>query len=238
MADRLRALNNDGLERFRAYLGRLRHGAPGDPPREILAAATYTRELPVDVAIEPRTFATRLDAARYLCEVLEPLGAEATDRDRGLWAWLALYFFDQVCPPAANGARQPGQPYRHLPDFHYRYRHRHLLYGPYEVYRRHGEASILLLAGPLSSESTIYQEIAGRQDLIANRSVVGAALELYFDRDRGAPKRGAQDARASPGTIRRFVRVLQQLDVTYDVYGLTPAQILDLLPREFDAWRT
>jgi hypothetical protein len=33
------------------------------------------------------------------------------------------------------------------------------------------------------------------------------------------------------------VHVLQQLDVTYDVYGMTGQQILDLLPLEFDRWR-
>ena len=40
-----------------------------------------------------------------------------------------------------------------------------------------------------------------------------------------------------PGTLRRFVHVLQQLDVTYDVYGMSGRAILDLLPSEFDAWR-
>lgn len=32
------------------------------------------------------------------------------------------------------------------------------------------------------------------------------------------------------------MHVLQQLDVTYDVYGMTGQQILSLLPREFERW--
>jgi hypothetical protein len=59
---------------------------------------------------------------------------------------------------------------------------------------------------------------------------------LYLDRAHGRPKRGAQVASPEPGTLHRFVHVLQQLDVTYDVYGMTGQQILDLLPPEFDRW--
>jgi hypothetical protein len=51
------------------------------------------------------------------------------------------------------------------------------------------------------------------------------------------PKRGAQVSSPEPGTLRRFVHVLQQLDVTYDVYGMSGQALLDLLPAEFDPWR-
>jgi hypothetical protein len=77
-----------------------------------------------------------------------------------------------------------------------------------------------------------------RRDLIANRGVIEAALALYFDAQRGRPKAGAQGSLHQPGTVRRFVRVLQQLDVTYDIFGLSGEQLLELLPREFDQWRT
>jgi hypothetical protein len=238
MAQLVRALNSTGIERFRAYLARLRSGAPSDPPWELLEEAAYTTELTVEVMVERREFASRLDVGKYLCEVLGALPPEDTDRNKGLWAWMSLFFFDQVCPAGKDGIRRPGQDYRHVPDFSYRYRHRHLLYGPYQVYRRHGTDSVLLLSGPPYSESTIYHEIASRQDLIANKGVVGAALILYFDPNRAAPKQGSQEKQVRPGTIRRFVRVLQQLDVTYDIYGMSNKQILELLPREFDPWRT
>lgn len=238
MAQMVRALNNVGIERFRAYLVRLRSGALDDPPRELLEEAGCTTELTVEVMVERRDFASRLDVAKHLCEVLGALPPEDTDRNKGLWTWMSLFFFDQVCPKRQDGARRPGQDYRHVPDFGYRYRHRHLLYGPYQVYRRHGADSILLLSGPVYSESTIYHEIASRQDFIANKGVVEATLRLYLDRNRAAPKQGSQDPKAQPGTIRRFVRVLQQLDVTYDIYGMSSKQILELLPHEFDAWRT
>ncbi len=237
MGTLLRALNTTGIERFQGYLTDLRDGTPGDPPWELLEEMGCTAELPVDMMIEPPNFPNRLALGEYLCDVLAPLRPEETDRNTGLWAWLSLFLFDQVCPTGKHPIRRPGSDYRHIPDFGYRTRHRHLLYGPYQVYRRHGHSSILLLSGPVHSESRIYHDIAGRQDLIANRGVVEATAMLYLDRARGVPKQGAQAETASPGTIRRFVRVLQQLDVNYDIYGMSGKDIVTLLPSEFDAWR-
>ncbi|MFO7599969.1 MAG: hypothetical protein R6X27_09205 [Candidatus Desulfacyla sp.] len=41
----------------------------------------------------------------------------------------------------------------------------------------------------------------------------------------------------APGTLYRFIDVVQQLDLTYDLYSMTGEQILQLLPNEFDRWR-
>ncbi|GAB4476624.1 MAG: hypothetical protein OHK0044_22590 [Burkholderiaceae bacterium] len=51
------------------------------------------------------------------------------------------------------------------------------------------------------------------------------------------PKPGAS-AIDRPGSVRRFVRVLQQLDLTYDIHGMSGKAIVDLLPPEFDVWKT
>jgi hypothetical protein len=232
-----RSMNRIGMDRFRSYLAELRKGVVAAPPMELLEDTAYTQELPVDVAVDERSFTDRLAAARHLNGRLKPLGNEITDRDPGLWAWLSLFYFDQLCLASADGTHRPGQNYRHIPEFGYRHRYRHLLFGPFQVYRRHGALAALLLAGPLHSESGIYHEIVSRQDLIANKGVLQAAAMLYLDPRRIRPKPGAQGSHRHPGTVRRFVRVLQQLDVTYDIYGLTGMQILGLLPQEFDAWR-
>lgn len=232
-----RSLNRIGIERLGAHLAELRTGATARLPEGLLDDPAYSHELPVDVTVAVQPFGDRLTAARHLNERLKPLGSEITDQDAGLWAWLSLLYFDQLCPAFEGGSRRPGQNYRHIPEFGYRHRRRHLLFGPYQIYRRHGELAALLLAGPLHSESGIYHEIVSRQDLIANPGVLQAAAVLYLDPRRGRPKPGAQGSHRHPGTVRRFVRVLQQLDVTYDIYGLTGEQILELLPPEFDIWR-
>ncbi len=232
-----RSLNRIGVERFRAFLGELRAGATIRLPEELIDDPAFSQELPVDVTIDVRTFTDRLDMAKHLNDQLGPLGREITDSDAGLWAWLTLVYFDQLCPVGDDGARRPGQDYRHLLMFGYRHRYRHLLFGPYQIYRRHAELAKLLLGGPPHSESGIYHEIVSRQDLIANKGVLQAAATLYLDPRRGRPKSGAQGSHRQPGTVRRFVRILQQLDLTYDIYGLSGEQVLGLLPPEFDVWR-
>jgi len=232
-----RSLTNLGLERFRACLARLRKGERIEPPWELLEGRGYTSELPFELELAQQAFVSRIALAKHLAGRLKYPDAGEIDRNRGLWGWLSLFYFDQVCPLRSDGTRRPGQDYRHIPEPGYRHRLRHLLYGPYRVYRRPGAPSKLLLSGPVHSESGIYHEIASRQDLIANTGVVEAAMLLYYDVSRGGPKPGAQDTKARPGTVRRFVRVLQQLDLTYDIYGLSGEQILELLPAEFDAWQ-
>jgi len=232
-----RALNEAGIRRFRAYLERLRRGERGEPPRELLDDPAHSEELAADIAVEDIRFRNRLALGEHLCRMVERLPIEALEGAPGLWAWLSLYWFDQLCPVRGDGSRRPGRDYRHIPDFAYRLRNLHLLYGPYHVYRRHGPLSIVLLSGPVHADSHIYQAITMRQDLLANRGVIEAALQLYMDRKTGALKAGCQPSQPRPGTVRRFVRVLQQLDLTYDIYGMSGREILELLPPEFDPWR-
>jgi hypothetical protein len=232
----VRVLNEAGLARFRAYLEALRGGARGEPPRELLGDAQCTTELSAPVFADPKPFASRWGLAQHLAERLSMLPSDEVDENTGLWAWLALFYFDQVCPRRAGGERKPGREYRHIPDFGYFYRHRHLLYGPFAVYRRHRGYAILVLSGPVHIEGALYQEITSRQDLLASRGVIEALNALYLDRARGLPKRGALRVAPAAGTVRRFVRVLQQLDLTYDIYGMSGAAILELLPAEFSGW--
>jgi hypothetical protein len=237
MADLVRALSAAGVERFRAYLAGLRAGARAAPPRSLLEDPQASTALSAEAWVERRPFSSRWGVGEYLWRQLAPLPSEEVEGNRGLWAWLALYYFDQVCPARADATRKPGQDYRHVPDFGFRYRYRHLLYGPYVVYRRHRGYAILVLSGPVHVEQQVYQEITSRTDLVASRGVIEALNALYLDRVRGMPKRGAQVPSPEPGTLRRFVHVLQQLDVTYDVYGMSGQGILDLLPPEFASWR-
>lgn len=233
----VRVLSTDGIARFAAYLGALREGSCADPPGELLAHPRLTAEAAGSASVAQRPFVSRWGLARHLSERLGALATEDVDDNVGLWAWLALFYFDQACPRLADGTRKPGRDYRHIPDFGFLYRHRHLLYGPFAVYRRHGGYAILVLSGPPHREGGVYHEITSRQDLLASRGVIEALNELYLDRGRGGPKRGAQGTAAAPGTIRRFVRVLQQLDVTYDICGMSGQAILELLPAEFVHWQ-
>lgn len=37
-----------------------------------------------------------------------------------------------------------------------------------------------------------------------------------------------------PGTLRRFISVYKQFDLTFELYSMESSEIIDLLPTEFD----
>ncbi len=176
-----------------------------------------------------------MEAAHYLQGALGSL-AERED-DVGLWTWLSLYYFDHVCPPAPDGTRSPGRDYRHLLEPRYPYAHRHLIAGSVLVHRLHGDDARLLLATRLRTENRFHHELASRQAFLTNRALMGAANLLYLNRRTRRPKRGSGMSAKVPGTLLRFVAVIQQLDVNYDLYSMTPEGIVDLLPDEFRRWK-
>lgn len=235
MARKARVLTREGIDRFRSYLAELREGSSADPPRDLLddpaASAPFEPERMVDTSIPE----TRLEAARCLDSVFG--GITGVEEHVGLWTWLSLLYFDVVCPRRPDGGRSPGRDYRHVLEPGYRAGHRHLLAGPFLVYHLHGEEGRLLLSSRLHRENVFHHELASRQVFISNPSIIRAASLLYLDRRKGTPRRGGADPKRGPGTLRRFVDLLQQMDVNYDLYSMDAEAILELLPEEFDSWK-
>lgn len=228
--------NEKGIDAFRHYLCILVDEPVLQPPWKHLTDPACCVRLSNDLEIDQMVFSTRLEAAQYLTEVLSRLQPSAVEQNIGLWSWLSLFYFDQVCPPDAFGNRNPGREYRHILDKGYRNRHRHLLSGPYQAYRLYGKRAMLFLCTPLHKENKFHHELAGRQIFMSNPAIIDAAHELYMDKDADKPKPGAQ-AGGKPGTLRRFVNVVQQIDLTYDLYSMTSGDLISLLPSEFDVWK-
>lgn len=236
MAQPVRRLTKTGIDRFRTFLHALRgDNAPLDPPASLLTAPETSEPFEHDCVVERKSFADRLEAAQYLADVFDAI--DGLQEDVGLWGWLSLLYFDQVCPPKANGRRSPGRDYRHILEPGYRYGHRHLLAGAFVVHSLHGDDARILLCTRVDQENSFHHELTARQAFISNPAIVQAASLLYFDARTGRPKRRSQESERAPGNLRRFVDVVQQLDVNYDLYSMTAEAILELLPAEFDGWR-
>ncbi|HMK44220.1 MAG TPA: hypothetical protein VK445_08795 [Dissulfurispiraceae bacterium] len=232
----LRMLTDDGIRAFRVYLQGLRQGSRMAPPREMLLSPHQSEEFPIPVAVEQRTFASRIEFCRYMTEVIGKIPYNLIDGDIHLWSWLSLFYFDQVCPVRTDETRRPGMDYRHIPFRDYRYRHRHLMEGAYHVYHLYGDEAALLLCSPLYQENAFHHELAGRQVMIANPAIISVATELYYDVEKERPKTGSGQW-SNPGTLRRFIDVVNQLDMTHDLFTMTPRRLMELLPPEFDAWK-
>ncbi len=97
----------------------------------------------------------------------------------------------------------------------------------------------IVLHQPLDEPGDYVEQLASRQERISNRGLVEAATHLYFDPVKQKYKRSGQ-ARDKPGTLRRFVDVLEQLELTYDLYFFHESGadlFLELLPQEFKKWK-
>jgi hypothetical protein len=237
MGDQIRVLTEIGIQKFRGYLAELRNGLTREPPAEVMTDPSCSSIVMKGLEVENCIFNSKLEVAKYLYEKFQMLPQLQLEENVGLWSWLSLHYFDQLCPADNFGGRNPGQDSRHILDIGYRLYYYHLLFGPYHIYRLHGERAPLLLSSPLYETSKYYLELSARQGFITNKGVIEAASLLYFDPVSGKPKRGAAVTTRKPGTLLRFIDVVQQLDLTYDLYSITGEEVLNLLPSEFEEWR-
>lgn len=235
---KLGQLTEAGLDLFSDYLVRARLGESAEPPYAVLSDPDCSGTLSEGIEIDPeRVFPNRFACAAYLDHVLEGLPPGA-DRDVGMWAWLSLLYFDQVCPKGRDGRRKIGEQARYIPAPNAFQRfYRHLLLGPFLVHRAHRgrpTAAGAVLASPLYAPGDIVEQLASRQELVSNPAVMGVATKLYVT-GNGGLKRGAGGKGA--GSPRRLVDIFNQFDLTYDLYAMSDDELLELLPKEFDRFR-
>ena len=237
---KLHRFNDDGIKRFGQFLDALSVDAALVVPTDLLTDAAYVVPVPPGPKLEAQQFTNRMDTARYLDGVLSGVTGSEVARDVGLWAWLSLFYFDQLCPPDGRGHRKPMERARWIPavDDAQRY-YRHFLAGAYRVYLAHRDdpdrAMVLLHVGfPVVGH--FWYQLASRQELVTNPAIMEAATELYVGQPGTKAKRGATSEK-TPGSVFRFVAVLNQLDPVWDLYAMKKEQILNLLPGEFDRFR-
>jgi len=235
---KLRRLTESGITQFGQYLEQLK-AAPTTPPPTWLLTDETTSEAVSDVEVVAREFDSRFDAAQYLDALVNSSGIQAAERNVGLWAWLSLFYFDQVCPTKDGGARKPGERARHIPDVeNFQRYYRHLLLGPFAIYRAHADAPTRargVLMTQVNAPGDVVEQLASRQELITNRSVMSAVTTLYYDTGQAGPKKGSGGK--GDGSPRRLADIINQYDLTYDLYALSADGLLGLLPKEFDRFR-
>ena len=95
---------------------------------------------------------------------------------------------------------------------------------------------MLLIYGPVNIQGDYIEQALSRIEFYTNKSIIITFTDLYFDRVKMKPKRGAQ-SKTSPGNLRRLSSILKQISLTYDLYSCTSEEIEELLPEEFDPWK-
>jgi hypothetical protein len=231
----LRRFNEAGLAIFAAFLDSLGGDTPKAWPESALADPAFTEEAKPSTGIERREFATRFELAEYLSVVFESAGYSPPRTDRGLWAWIACFYFNEICPKRPDGQRSPGSLPRWIPlSTDFRRYYRHLVAGPYALYRAHRDdprRALAVLCQKPGRPGDVVEQLASRQQIVTNPAVMQVATDLFVDKERMRPNRSANTK--GPGGPRRLIEVLGQFDVTWDLSMLTADQLRSRLPAEF-----
>ncbi|MCY3783976.1 MAG: hypothetical protein OXG79_09345 [Chloroflexi bacterium] len=232
----VRRLTADGLRRAREFLAEIRERptALSEPPRDLLYDERYSRPFQPEVWIERRSFRTRREAAEYFAPKLASIRHLVADH-AGVWSWLGMYYFAETVRVEDGEVRLSPLDETfvvHREDTRsYMLRFRHYLWGAWRLYEMHGETAAFLLNQELTSFGDIAQRTFGAIRIFNSAGIVPLILRLYTK--DGQQKRGFGHG---PGGLRHLLRVLDQLERTYDVYGMAPDALARVLPDEFRRW--
>jgi hypothetical protein len=233
----VRVLNAEGLTKFTEYLAELRAAPSMAPPFELLTDGRYSDPFDPPVTIEPRSFNSAYEIGAYMIEVFESCEDRLISRNHGLWSWLALFYFDQLCKPDGSGNRKPLEDAVYVLEerFSFRRYYRHGIRTPWMAVKEHGEhAKVLLLTSGKGTRTDINEQLGAYQHLFANKTIIASAYAMYFDATQQKPRRGAGGK--GGGSARRLASIARQLELTYDLQECTPSKFLALLPKEFKGW--
>jgi len=236
---KLRRLNPDGVAKFSEYLDLANLDSSRLVPRELLESPEFSAETVNSPEMPNRKPTTRFQLAELLNFTLAESQLTEEERDVGLWTWLTLYYFEAVCPSSSNGTRKLRERAAYVPEpNNFQRYYRHLLLGPYLIFRFNSDAperAMAFLCKPPNIIDDVVAQIAARQEFITNQAVVEATTILYYDSNSTTLRTGAGGK--GKGSARRLVSLLAQLDVTWDLYSMTSTEFLGILPAEFDRFK-
>ncbi len=233
----LRVLTTQGEKKFEEYLLTLKQANQEPFPLQEINHAPWSEEFVPVIEVEQKAFTTRMQMGMYLTELFTKAGIKAEElaNRKSLWSWLAAYWFKSICPPQEDGYRKVRETASYVCSLDWRDYHRHLVGATWYAYSRHGQYSRLFLHSPPNQHNDFMEQLASKQSIISGRSIMEVADRLYWDNVKKQPKTNASN-RTKLGNVRRFVAVIWQLEMTYDVYSMSADKILALLPAEFQQW--
>ena len=230
----IRKFNELGISAFLAFLDSHTGDTPQPYPESILTEPKYSDAIEPVVSVERRGFNNRFELAEYLHQRFDASGFRPDRTEVSLWAWLGCFYFREICP-AVRGKLQPGASARWIPQTgDWRRYYRHLLAGPYGIYYAHRDSpkrAMAVLCQRPGRPGDLVEQLASRQQVVTNPTIMQVATDCYVDPSTGKQLSSAN--RKGAGGARRFIDVLSQFDVTWDLSMLSPGGLHAHLPKEF-----
>ncbi|HUW88071.1 MAG TPA: hypothetical protein VMW30_06830 [Candidatus Paceibacterota bacterium] len=188
---------------------------------------------------------TRLDLAKTLWELFgfeKPLEREAGNRL--VWNWLSAALFQTLVGSDMNYVqkKRDEEIERWVLTESSRSYHRHLVSGPFFVFRNNWPDTDHALCQLAESNSPIKgvppvlifgevaERISGKREL-SYGSLTHLATLLYVDPKTKKIRDGLTD---KPGEAQQLSKYFKQLDLTVDYESMSVRDLLDLLPKNFN----
>lgn len=233
----VKIFNEAGLTEFERLINELRNGTIKHIPEDLLYNNEFVVPLEPIVNIEKVDYKNKGELIPYITASLNLKSNKFLYFDKGLWSWLAAFFFDNICPVDGNGKRKINETAYYVlrdPKEYTKY-YRHLLAYYSRLYTEVGESSKLLLSGTFQTRGEISEQLGASQEIALNKGILTAANILYWDETTKSFKRGAASNKG--GSVRRFVRIIKQYQMTFDLNSMSGEKIVELMPEEFSKWR-
>lgn len=247
MTDAVRQFTPEGNRAFRSFLGELKAAPSAAIPYGLLTDPASSCETSfaatVDRAPNGKLFGNRHQFGAYLVNALRGAPRTEISLNHSLWNWLALYYFDQLCPIETGGERKADVPEVYCLDADYKYNryYRHMVRAPWMAVSLHPTTSRVILIPVSHKEPSIAvrgeigEQVMGRQGVFRSAAVLAAVDAMYFDVKAGKPRPRTGGSRG--GSPRRLGKILKQFALTFDLEWGKDGLVMDLLPKEFAAWK-
>lgn len=234
---KLSKLTTEGISAFIDFLDNTQPSDVNNERDKILKNNALVEIVSSKVCIDVDKFPTsKFLAAEYLYNMVYTADVQSPEKDVGLWSWLSLLYFEKVCKKDSNGSYKQEELFKWVLDpLNYLKYYRHKLAGPcriYKTYKDKPDIAMTILAGTINTPGEVYEQLASRQEIVSNSSIIELATYLYYDQKNNKLKTGA--AGKDSGASRRLTAVIQQFSRTWDLYGMKYKEIARLLPNEFN----
>jgi hypothetical protein len=237
---KIRRFNEAGMLQFRQVIADRRQAAKAkravDPiPVELLQSDEYTTETQFLLPAERTVFSTKLDICNAVFKIIPQADFESLREDAALWSWLAGWYFDDL----TKGRKKVKEERAYVAKVDFTSSYRHLILGPCFVAttaKDDPERVRILLYDEPTTMNEVMVQLGSYYDYLMNPVVQGVVRELYWDPSRARTKHGSGGK--LPGSPRRLMDYLHQLELNFDLRSITVNRLLSFLPDEFDKYKS
>ena len=239
----LRAFNEAGIRAFEDALNEMENAKSFASLDAVVFNSDLTEKLSTQKIIEVRDFETRMDCGKYFFEMFETIKTELQSAgidpitDKGLWTWISA-FWGEIILKNSRDAFYVGDRSRYVLESGGRRDYRHLLAGPFNLYRAsylNPKNIEIAMTKKVTQDNPFFEQVASRREIVSNPAALEIIRNCYFDETTQSGYDHAAKG-SLPGDLARFGSLYSQLAVNFDLRSMSSEEISALLPVEFNDW--